>query len=130
MNVNDFNISDMTDNEKNELLKKLLSNTEGVSTSDNGDSVTTAKVNEDFSVTRTKQKREDRTVKAGKNTWTDDYGEHRDELNSTPDYKPVSRKRKPPKKSRVECHVCGKSFNIDPRMVYGDFHRCNKCGGQ
>ena len=130
MSVNDFNISDMTDNEKNELLKKLLSNTEGVSTSSNEDSVTTAKVNEDFSVSRNKHKREDRKVVAGKNTWTDDFGEHQDELNSTPDYKPVSRKRKPPKKSRVECHVCGKSFHVDPRTVYGDFHRCNKCGGQ
>jgi hypothetical protein len=130
MSVNDFNISDMTDDEKNTLLKQLLSNTESSSTPGNGDSVAAAQVNDDFSVTRTKQRREDRKVVAGKNTWTDDLGEHQDDLNSTPEYEPVSRKRKSPKKSRVECHVCGKSFNIDPRMAYGEFQRCNKCGGQ
>jgi len=130
MNVNDLNISDMTDDEKNTLLKQLLSNTESSSTPSNGDSVVAAQVNDDFSVTRTKHKREDRKVVAGKNTWTDDLSEHRDDLNETPDYKPVARRRKSPKKSRVECHVCGKSFNIDPRMAYGEFQRCNKCAGQ
>jgi len=127
MNVGNINISDLTDDQKNELLKQLLSSNESIS----ADKATpSAKVNDDFSVTRTKQKREDRTVKAGKNTWTDDFSEHRDDLNETPDYKPVSRRRKSPKKTRVECHVCGKSFNIDPRTAYGEFHRCNKCGGQ
>ena len=130
MNVNDLNISDMTDEEKNVLLKQLLSSTESTSTPTNGDSVEAAQVNDDFSVTRTKQKREDRKVVAGKNTWTDDLSEHQDSLNETPDYKPVSRRRKAPKKSRVECHVCGKSFNVDPRTVYGEFQRCNKCAGQ
>ena len=127
MNIGDINISDLTDDQKNELLKQLLSSDESISADK---AISSAKVNDDFSVTRIKHKREDRTVRAGKNTWTDDFSEHMDDLNQTPDYKPVARRRKSPKKTRVECHVCGKSFSIDPRNAYGEFHRCNKCGGQ
>ena len=126
MSDDNIDIDDLTDDQKNELLKQLLSKNESISADK---AAVPAKVNDDFSVTRTKHNREDRAVRAGKNQWRDTGFDHTDDDNVTPDYKPVARKRKPPKKSRVECHVCGKSFNVDPRSVFGEFHRCNRCSG-
>jgi len=66
-------------------------------------------------------------VKGGKNKWVD-TGEFRDV--TTPDVDRTPRRKSPPKKTRVECHVCGKSFKADPRYLHGEYHRCNQCTGR
>ena len=49
---------------------------------------------------------------------------------STPMFERTPRARKAHKMETVECHVCGKEFKVDPKYVYGSFHRCNRCGGR
>ena len=63
-------------------------------------------------------------VKARKNEWVD-TGEFRDVETKYGDRAP--RNRKPHVKVDVECSVCGRSFKTDPKYVYGEYHRCNKC---
>jgi hypothetical protein len=66
-------------------------------------------------------------VKGGKNKW-EDTGElsHIE----TPDFERTERRRSPPKKTEVICHVCGKTFKVSPKLVYGEYHRCNRCTGR
>jgi hypothetical protein len=66
-------------------------------------------------------------VRAKKNQW-EDTGECRDVV--TPDYEKTPRKRQPHKKIDIECSSCGKSFKVDPRFVYGEYYRCNRCVGK
>lgn len=92
------------------------------------------RVNEDFSVTRNEDVLDQRKipVRAKKNQWSD-TGEDRD-----PDFDPVkferigkvARNREKIKKHTVECHVCGRSFQVNPSLVYGEFIRCNRCTGR
>lgn len=65
-------------------------------------------------------------VQAQKNTWKDE-GEHKDII--TPQSKLTPRNRKPPKIKKVKCHICSKSFEINPAYVYGEFYRCDRCTG-
>jgi hypothetical protein len=85
-------------------------------------------VNEDFTVNRTPAKEGRQPVRAKKNKWTDEGEAHRDI--ETPMFERTPRARKEHKMEEVECHVCGKSFKVDPKHVYGKFHRCNRCGGR
>jgi len=87
----------------------------------------TPKVNEDFVVNRSTSNRRTQ-VRAGKNQWADTSGDFKDV--ETPDGERTPRVRKRPKKEPVECHVCGKSFKADPRYLYGEYYRCNKCTGR
>lgn len=75
------------------------------------------------------QNRRKEPVRARKNEWND-IGEFRDL--DAPEYQktPTPRRREPPKKIDVECHVCGRSFKVDQRFVYGEYYRCNKCVGK
>lgn len=92
------------------------------------------KVNEDFTVVRNEDSLDQRKapVKAKKNQWMD-TGEDRD-----PDFDPakfermgkVARNRQKTKKEDVECHVCGRTFQVNPSLVYGEFVRCNRCTGR
>lgn len=92
------------------------------------------KVNEDFTVVRDQSVLDKRKipVKAKKNQWMD-TGEDRD-----PDFDPVkfermgksARNREKVKKQTVECHVCGRDFQINPGLVYGEYVRCNRCTGK
>lgn len=85
------------------------------------------RVNEDFTVNRDLTQKVREPVRAKKNKWTDEGEAHKDI--ETPMFEKTPRARKPHKMQEVECHVCGKSFKIDPSNVYGEYHRCNRCGG-
>lgn len=66
-------------------------------------------------------------VRGKENRWQD-TGEFRDI--TTPDVERTPRRRQPPKKIDMECSVCGKSFKVDGRFVFGEYYRCNKCGSK
>jgi len=83
-------------------------------------------VNEDFTVNRTPKQEGRQPVRAKKNKWTDEGEAHKDI--ETPMFERTPRARKEHKMEEVECHACGKSFKIDPKHVYGAYHRCNRCG--
>jgi|MDSZ01.3.fsa_nt_gb DNA-directed RNA polymerase subunit RPC12/RpoP len=67
-------------------------------------------------------------VKFKKNAWQDDGLEFSDM--DTPKIKRTPRNRKKSQKVSVECHVCGKEFQVNANLVYGEYHRCNRCGGK
>ena len=85
------------------------------------------RVNDDFTVSRKEQQNGRQAVRARKNRWVDDGTEHMDI--ETPEFKRTARNRSKPKKKRVECHVCGKTFSVNPALAFGEYHRCNKCTG-
>tara|TARA_B100000214_G_scaffold317585_1_gene251553 strand:- start:311 stop:664 length:354 start_codon:yes stop_codon:yes gene_type:complete len=68
-----------------------------------------------------------RPVRGGKNTWVD-TGEHRDV--ETPDVELTPRNRPPSTKVEKRCHICGKSFEVDPSLISGEYMRCNTCTGR
>jgi hypothetical protein len=122
--MNEFSgfIDSLSDEQKKKLLQALGN--------ENPTPVKTTQVDENFVMKRadtTSQTRRKEAVKARNNEW-EDTGEFRDI--STPDVERTPRRRPPPQKSDVECHVCGKSFKIDPRFAYGEYYRCNKCSGK
>jgi hypothetical protein len=86
-----------------------------------------SRVNNDFSVTRETTRGGKETVRAKRNQWIDD-GEDKDIL--TPGFEKTPRIRQFYKTETVECYVCHKQFNIDPKFIYGAFHRCNRCAGR
>lgn len=91
-----------------------------------------SRVSEDFKVKPTENSTRKTPVRAKGNKWKD-TGEKRD-----PDFDPAvyeamgrsERDRPKAKKVELECHVCGKVFMESPKLVYGDYHRCNRCGGR
>jgi hypothetical protein len=122
--MNEFSgfIDSLSEEQKKKLLQALGNQ--------NITSTKTAQVDENFIVKKAdvpSQTRRKEAVKARNNEW-EDTGEFRDI--STPDVERTPRRRPPPQKSDVECHVCGKSFKIDPRFAYGEYYRCNKCSGK
>ena len=90
------------------------------------------RVNEDFTVEKNEhQIQRKSSVKFKKNSWVD-TGEDRD-LDfdySELDKRKTPRKRGKPHKQEVDCHVCGRAFSINSNLVYGEFHRCNRCTGR
>lgn len=93
------------------------------------------RVNEDFTVTRNQEDSLDKRkvpVRAKKNQWMD-AGEDRD-----PDFDPAkfermgktARNRQKVKKEIVECHVCGRNFQVNADLIYGEYIRCNRCTGK
>lgn len=90
-------------------------------------------VTEDFRVVQNEQLDKRKTpVRAKKNQWVDS-GEDRD-----PDFDPqkyermgkATRNRGKVKKRTIECHVCGRSFQVNPALVHGEYVRCNRCTGR
>jgi len=88
----------------------------------------TVDVAEDFKVTRIKDSNNRKTpVKFKKNKWKDN-GEFGDV--ETPNFEKTPRKRSKPNKRQVECHVCGREFSVNENLIYGEYHRCNRCTGR
>lgn len=85
-------------------------------------------INENFIVDKTKtSNRRKEPVKGRKNEWVD-TGEFKDIETKYGERTP--RNRQPSKKMDVECSVCGRTFKADPKYVYGEYHRCNRCTGR
>jgi hypothetical protein len=126
--MSDFDdfVGSLSEDQKKKLFQALVGN----ENTNNTTSAKSANVDENFIVKKAEtqsQIRRKEAVKARKNEW-EDTGEFRDI--STPDVERTPRRRPPPQKSDVECHVCGKSFKVDPRFAYGEYYRCNKCSGK
>lgn len=90
-------------------------------------------ITEDFRVVQNSELEKRKSpVRARKNEWVD-TGEDRD-----PDFNPekyermgkTARNRGKVKKRTIECHVCGRSFSINPALVHGEYIRCNRCTGR
>lgn len=113
--------------EEKDKLVKALTDSGDVDQKDDDDSE--VYVDDTFTVkNRTTPKSQGRSqVRGGKNKWVDE-GENKNI--ETPDFEKTPRRRSAANKVKVECHVCGKSFKSDPRYLYGEFHRCNKCIGR
>lgn len=140
MSMNDF-INMLSKEQKLALLNALQENSPSVSSvSDDtkketikhiNDTASTEKnnVSDDFRVSSIKNNNNKRRepVRARKNEWVDD-GEDRHIETKYGSRTP--RSREPHKKVDVECSVCGRSFKTDPKYVYGEYHRCNKCIGR
>lgn len=92
-------------------------------------------VTEDFRVVRNNDNdlgKRKTPVRAKKNQWVDN-GEDRDPNFDPEKYERMgkaSRDRGKVKKRTVECHVCGRSFQINPALVHGEYIRCNRCTGR
>ena len=123
-------LANLTDEQKQALVNQAIGNSQESPAigQKNENQEHTPTVNEDFTVNRTPVKEGRQPVRAKKNKWTDEGEAHKDI--DTPMFEKTPRLRKEHKMEEVECHVCGKSFKIDPKNVYGSFHRCNRCGGE
>ena len=84
-------------------------------------------VSEDFVVSRDPAKKSRSPVQARENTWSD-TGETQEI--ETPEFEKTPRNRPKPKLKTINCHVCGKSVEISPTLVYGEFYRCDSCIGR
>ncbi len=78
----------------------------------------------------TRKKRKTPVKSKGVNQFVDSGQECKSSEDSTPEFTPTERRRKPPEKITVTCSVCGSSMNADPRFVQGEYHRCEKCCGR
>lgn len=121
MSMEDF-IKTLNDEQKAALLKALGSSDNKPEPDTKGEEFRT-----DTSKKPTPNNRRREPVRARKNEWVD-TGEFRD--NDTQYGERTPRSRQPHKKVEVECSVCGKSFKVDPRYTYGEYHRCSKCVGR
>jgi hypothetical protein len=146
--MSDFNsfISSLSEEQKAALLDILTSNKNSSETmpkkenktrkkttkdqsTEQSDSTESVDVDSDFTMKRTESSNNRRRepVKGKKNQWVDE-GEFRDYDTQYGERTP--RNRPAPKKVDVECSVCGRSFKVDPRYVYGEYHRCSRCAGK
>ena len=127
MNIDKL-LSSMTEEQKKELMNALEEQSEIESTKNKEPDP--KNVGENFMVKNREQDNRGRTqVKAGKNTWQD-TGEFKDEEYDEDGRQKTPRRRSAPDKVEMSCHVCGRDFKIDPKMVYGEFVRCNRCTGR
>lgn len=132
MNFDDF-VNSLSDEQKQALFNALKSEPE--QTNINKPKIEIKQlppqrvVGEDFKVIREDNLSKGKTpVKARKNEWHDDGEEFRDVY--TPKGERTPRNRQKSKKSEVECHVCGRTFQVDPKYVFGEYLRCNRCTGR
>lgn len=122
--MNDF-VNSLTEEQKQKLMEALSTNTKK---EDNASNVNN--IGEDFRVYKSDSKltsRRKEPVKARQNEWVD-TGESRDIETNYGEKTP--RRKEAPRKTNIECHVCGKEFKVDPKYVFGEYYRCNKCGGK
>ena len=118
-------IQGLSKEEKDKLVQAL---TESENIDQEDESRDKVYVDDTFTVKNRKVKSQGRTqVKGGKNQWVDE-GENKNI--ETPAFEKTPRRRSAANKVKIECHVCGKCFKSDPRYLYGEFHRCNKCTGR
>lgn len=128
----------LTSEQKEELVRSLLTDRKvDQKTEQKREEVVSSKprsnITEDFKVVNNSElEKRKSAVRAKKNEWVD-TGEDRD-----PDFDPqrfermgkTARSRGKVKKRQMECHVCGRSFQINPAFVHGEFIRCNRCTGR
>ena len=115
-----------------EKVFKSVGSSMGVEVKEEKQDAPANNVNEDFRVTNSKLERGRTPVRARKNQWVDE-GEDRD-----PDFDPAkfermgkaARNRSKARKKTIECHICGRSFAVNPAYVYGENVRCNRCTGR
>ncbi len=130
-------LESLTDEQKAQLVQGLLKSNENeevpVLKEEAVSSKPRSNVTEDFKVVKNDKLEKRKTpVRAKKNQWVDE-GEDRD-----PDFDPAkfermgraSRNRGKVKKRTVECHVCGRDFQVNPALVHGEYFRCNRCTGR
>lgn len=125
-------LKNLTDEQKQALLEQLMASLsepkqEEVAVEE-PEKITDDK--NDFTMHKNNSKPKGRRepVKFKKNSWQDDGLEFSDM--ETPKIKRTPRNRKKNQKVSVECHVCGKEFQVNANLVYGEYHRCNRCGGK
>ena len=117
-------LNELSDDQKAKLKKLLTEDNAEQSSSPTED----VHVNNDFTVSRNNELKNRKVpVRFKKNKWSDD-GELRDI--ETPSFQKTPRNRPKPSKQEVECHVCGRTFSINSNLIYGEFHRCNRCTGR
>ena len=130
-------LESLSEEQKEKLIKEVLSSSvkEGEAPPTKEDETSQeskTKVNQDFTVTRNELSRGKTPVKARQNEWVD-KGEDRD-----PEFDPEkfermgksARNRGQAKKRHVECHICGRGFDINESLIYGEYVRCNRCTGR
>lgn len=80
----------------------------------------------DFTMDKGRAGKSRTPIVARENTWKD-TGEHSDI--STPEVTRTPRNRPPPRKKEVRCHSCGKTFSVNPSVMFGEYYRCDRCIG-
>ena len=124
MSMKDF-VSTLTDEQKQALIQAL---SEQSVVTDNTKTETKDNkpvVNEDFVMHKnTASSKKKEPVRAKQNQWVD-TGECKDVL--TPDVERTPRTRVSPKKVSTKCYICGKTFSMDSRFMFGEYHRCDRC---
>lgn len=119
--------------EQKEALIKALNSKEAFSTHPphiQSELEETNDITDDFRVVKKStlgSNRRREPVKARENTWTD-TGEHREV--ETPNVQRTPRNRPPPKKKHVTCNACGKKYQVNANIVYGEYYRCDRCTGR
>lgn len=129
MNIEDF-LNTLSEEQKQALAKALQPSEKSEPKIEPKEVPTTkVEVGEDFKVSRVNNtvKGARTPVKARKNQWEDE-GEFKDI--ETPRVKKAPRNRERTKMIEVECHICGKTFSMNPNYVYGEFQRCSRCVGK
>ena len=92
---------------------------------------TTEQTGNDMDFTMSTPRRKKEAVRAsGKNMFTDDGSDAKDDENSTPEYTPTPRRRKAPTTRNVQCSACGKTFAKHASLIHGEYHRCDRCCGR
>ena len=129
-------LKNLTTEQKQALLDQLMNSLSEATTEETEEvqqDVPVKNINEDFRVTQSKTQLErGRTpVRARKNRW-EDTGEFQleGEEEWSSGRKRTARSRAKAKKVQLECSVCGKTYLEHPSLVYGEYHRCNRCGGK
>ena len=64
-------------------------------------------------------------IEVGENQFIDDGVEAMDV--TTPDTPRTPRTRPAATTVDIDCHVCKKSFSVNPALVHGEFYRCDNC---
>jgi DNA-directed RNA polymerase subunit RPC12/RpoP len=125
-------LKNLTVEQKQALLDQLMNSLSETKQKEEAvSSKSQSTVDEDFRVTssKTELERGRVPVRAKKNQWVDDGQfqlEGEDEWSNN--RKRTSRNRGKATKVEVECSVCGKTFMENPSLIYGEYHRCNRCG--
>ena len=133
-------LESLTDEQKAQLVQGLLKSNQNnevptlkTETEETVSSKPRSNVTEDFRVVQNDKLDKRKTpVRARKNQWVDE-GEDRD-----PEFDPAkfermgkaARNRSKVRKKNIECHVCGRSFAVNPAYIYGENIRCNRCTGR
>ncbi len=127
-------LKNLTVEQKQALLDQLTSSLAEPKQEEQKRETSEKTVNEDFRVTKTKSdlERGRVPVRARKNRWEDtgefQLPENEEEWEGS--RKRSERARSKAKKVKLECSTCGKTYYENPNLVYGEYHRCNRCGGK